>query len=184
MSVLEKDIENAVVQWAIKQGFLAPKVKFTEAGWPDRLFLGHGASIFIEFKRPGEQPDKLQEFRIEQLNKRGIPAYWCDSFADAISILTLAMDSPSVSGEGNKTDVEPGSSRVVSGPWAGEDVNMSRCAENFTGEGFGQASTNYSPVATNVQRLAERDKEVGELQQLDLFDSTRLHEGSNAFGGD
>ena len=93
MSVLEKDIEIPVCNWAKKHGFLTPKVKFAEAGWPDRLFISPiGHTIFIEFKRPPFKPDRLQEYRLAQLRQRGIPAYWVDSIIEGINILKAAVE--------------------------------------------------------------------------------------------
>src|SRR4051812_26232686 len=89
----ETQIENSFVLWAIDKDFLAPKVKFAEKGWPDRLFLSpFGHTIFIEFKRLGGVPDELQEYRINELKRRGIPAFCCDSVFSAIRLLQAALE--------------------------------------------------------------------------------------------
>lgn len=90
---LEVDIEDKVVKWAQKHKFLTPKVKFMEAGYPDRMFVSpQGHTIFIEFKRPGQKPTPIQEHRLNELQKRGIPATWCDSVLEAITILQSALE--------------------------------------------------------------------------------------------
>jgi hypothetical protein len=115
MSVLEREIENVVVSWAKKHGFLTPKVKFAEAGYPDRLFISpKGHTIFIEFKVPGEQPDKLQYYRINELLKRGVPAYWSCDYRDAIGILEAALEPPLLPGESDPPDAEPSGGRLIS----------------------------------------------------------------------
>lgn len=177
MQILEKDIEDVVVQWAKKNGFLAPKVKFVEAGWPDRLFLGHGASIFIEFKRPGERPDKLQEFRIGQLIDHGIPAYWCDNSAEGIEILQAAMDPARLPEEGHPAPAEPKFSGPVLGPWIGEDVDSSSSPKDFTLKELGLTSSHSRPTQANVLNMAGGDSKVGGVQQHDLFRTPRDPEG-------
>lgn len=93
MSVLESVLEGKVVGWATKQGFLALKVKFVEAGYPDRLFISpNGVFVFIEFKRKGRKPDALQAYRIKNLKARNVRAYWSSNFNECISYLTAAME--------------------------------------------------------------------------------------------
>lgn len=178
--MLEKDIEDVVVKWAIKNGFLAPKVKFVEAGWPDRLFLGYGASIFIEFKRPGERPDPLQEYRIAEIRKHGIPAFWCDNTVEAIDLLKAAMDPPRLSKPGYPPDVEPVSCRVIPGPWTGKDEHLPGSIEDIIQQAAHKEGADRGTASPDVQRVAGGNKEVGEFRQLDLFDPSRWIEGSNA----
>lgn len=126
MSVLEKEIEGKVVAWAKKQGFLTPKVKFVEAGYPDRLFISpKGHTIFIEFKVPGGKPDPLQDYRLRTLRARNIPAVWTDSVVEGINILKAALEPASVSREGDTYDAESGGSGVVLRPRFGEDIHSS-----------------------------------------------------------
>jgi hypothetical protein len=85
----EKSIEERVRDWAIARGWLNPKVKFAEAGYPDRIYVGFGVTVWIEFKKPGEkvEPGSLQEYRINELRKRGANVIWTDSFEAAIGYL-------------------------------------------------------------------------------------------------
>lgn len=177
MSLLERTIEDQVCIWARKNKFLALKVKFIEAGWPDRLFLGHGASIFIEFKRPGEVPDKLQEFRLGQLRGCGIPAYWTDNALEGISILRDAMDSARVPEAGHTADVIPIGSGPVLGSRLGEDLYLSGGPKDFTLKELGLTSSHCSTPPPDVQRVAGGDKEVEGFQQHDLFHTPRDPEG-------
>lgn len=181
MQILEKTIENFVVWWAKERGFLTPKVKFSEAGWPDRLFISpQGHTIFIEFKVPGEVPDKLQEYRLEQLRKRGITADWCDNTVAALVILKAALESAPVSGESYTADVVPISSGPAIGSRIGEDFYLSGSPKDLTLQKIGLKDSCHSPTSSNVQGVAGRGQEVGKLQQLDLLDSTLYSEGSNA----
>lgn len=48
-------------------------------GMPDRLVLYRGNVVFIECKRPGEKPRKLQQVRLNEIRDQNVPAFWIDS---------------------------------------------------------------------------------------------------------
>ncbi len=87
----EKAIEDKVVKWANKEGWLA--LKFTphgDVGWPDRIFVSpRGAHCWIEFKAPGKLPTPLQSKRIEQMRSNGAFVKWFNNAADAINWLGM-----------------------------------------------------------------------------------------------
>lgn len=87
--MLEVDVENAAVTWAEARGWLSLKMTPTaQKGWPDRLFVSTcGIHVWIEFKKPGKTPRKLQAYRIKQLRKRAVNAYWTDNLEGAQEIL-------------------------------------------------------------------------------------------------
>src|SRR6267378_1323346 len=117
MHILEREIEGKVVNWARRHGFLTPKVKFVEAGYPDRLFISpYGHTIFIEFKVPGGKPDLIQLHRIKELKDRRIPAFWVDSELGALTILKAALEPTSVPRESDPADVVPIRSGSLSRP--------------------------------------------------------------------
>lgn len=181
MSVLEKSIEDIVVMWARKNGFLAPKVTFAEAGWPDRLFISPlGHTIFIEFKRPGYRPDPLQEYRLEALRRRSIPAYWCDNTVEGINILKAAVEPARLPDTSDKAPVVPIRSGAILGSGTGEDVHRVGCAETFTGKGFGQTDTGCGSITSDVLYVAGGTEQVDGLRGDDTRDSPRESEGSNA----
>ena len=72
---LENDIEQDFVKRLKSSGINCECFKFAPpgiTGYPDRLIvLPFGQVLWIEFKRPGEEPRKLQDHRIERLNKLG-----------------------------------------------------------------------------------------------------------------
>lgn len=161
MSELEKDIENNVVKWAQKHGFLTPKVKFAEDGWPDRLFISpSGHTIFIEFKRRGEVPTKLQEYRISELHRRGIPATWHDTFIGAVTTLKAALEPSSVSAESDQAAPIARIGGPVPRPGTGQDVSVPSGIQNLKGEGIRQKDVDSGPSKTGLQGLAGRDPEV------------------------
>ncbi len=160
--MLERDIENAVVNWAMKRGFLAPKVKFVENGWPDRLFVSpYGHTIFIEFKRPGFKPEPIQHYRILELNKRGIPAYFVDSIAGGIEILQAALDTKEIPEASNSAPVGTGVRRSLSRSGPRQDVDGPRYDQDPVAEKAHEAHTNSGPAEVLLQGLARRDREVG-----------------------
>lgn len=90
MGELEKKIEGRIVDWALAHGWMVEKVKFYNSGWPDRVFISKmGVHCYIEVKRPGEEPETLQDYRMLELIKRGVAAVWVDNSDDGINWLKL-----------------------------------------------------------------------------------------------
>jgi len=84
----ETAIEQDYVDYVEDLGYECLKLNLRgNRGWPDRLTpLDAGRSLFIEFKRPGEDPDGLQWHRIDYLRRRGHAVYVCESSERAIEI--------------------------------------------------------------------------------------------------
>jgi hypothetical protein len=87
--MLESSIERRVKQWADEHGILNAKLTpMGQRAFPDRMFfVDGGAPLIIEFKRPGEEPTKLQLYIIKQLKKRGYDVRWTDNAEQAIKWL-------------------------------------------------------------------------------------------------
>lgn len=159
---LEKHIENKVVEWAKKRGFLTPKVRFVDDGYPDRLFISPaGHTIFLEFKQPGKGPTPLQAYRLNELRRRGVPAYWTDNELEGKSILGAALEPEAVSGESNTDAPGTGGGRVVSGPWTGENEHNPSDVQDPQSEGSGEQDAAGGSSEAGLQGLAGRDPEVG-----------------------
>jgi hypothetical protein len=84
-------IENPVVVRAERAGYFVRK-----AGWvgrrsaPDRVFARKDrGTVWIEFKRPGEMPTKLQAEEHAKMRAAGMEVHVCDSIDDAMRILWL-----------------------------------------------------------------------------------------------
>jgi hypothetical protein len=73
VKLVEADIEIPVVYYAECRGCMVLKLNVTgRKGWPDRLFIARDKRMmFVEFKRPGGKPRRLQEHIIKQLNAAG-----------------------------------------------------------------------------------------------------------------
>lgn len=80
--MLEKEIEQKVVNYAKSKDFLA--FKFTSPSnrsVPDRLFISPtGGIFFIEFKRKGKIPTKLQESTFKMLTERRVTVEVVDDY--------------------------------------------------------------------------------------------------------
>jgi hypothetical protein len=173
----EEQIENAVVLWAEDRGFLTPKVKFAEKGWPDRLFLSpFGHTIFIEFKRLGGEPDPIQAHRLKELTKRGIPAFCCDSVFSALRILQTCLEPSSLPKASNPATVIASIMRPVSRPWAGEDINSTRYPQNPEGQRAFEKDFNSRPTPGNAEDMAGRNQQVGGLSGSHVDYSTWTEE--------
>lgn len=74
--MLEKDIEKKVSEYAKKLGWLGTKLNSESArGWPDRLYVRNGVTVFIEFKRKGGRISALQKKRMYDLKQQNMRAY-------------------------------------------------------------------------------------------------------------
>lgn len=97
MRQLEKQLEAKIVKYAKSKGCLS--YKFTspsQAGVPDRLFVYGGNVLFLEIKRSGKTPTKLQEFHLRKLKQAGVLADWVDNLEDAKICIDalLSIESP------------------------------------------------------------------------------------------
>lgn len=98
---LEKDIERAVGQkitlWAREQGIPLLYLKLSaqgERGWPDRTILwGDAKALFIEFKRPGEEPRKLQKYIHEAIRNLGFEVQVHDDIERAVAAIQAQISA-------------------------------------------------------------------------------------------
>src|SRR5580765_7258037 len=106
--VKESKTEKDVKKWAEEVGILVVKMNLRgRKGWPDRIFiLPNGLVLWVEFKRPGEQPRDLQAYVHRELRKRKQLVYVADHVADTISYIKAHMESPRLPEEGNPNDAD------------------------------------------------------------------------------
>lgn len=85
---LESNVELDVVAWAENHGWLVRKIAYIgRKGCPDRLFIGYGQRIVIEFKRSGGDPDPLQSREHRRWAAVGSPVPVVDNAEDGKAIL-------------------------------------------------------------------------------------------------
>jgi hypothetical protein len=88
MQLLESAIEVKVTQYAEQKGCLALKLNILgRRGWPDRLYLYAGRVLFIEFKRPGEKPRKLQEYIHDRIRRQGFDVALVDNIREGQGVI-------------------------------------------------------------------------------------------------
>ena len=98
---LEKDIEAAVGKalnyWSRTNHIKLSYLKLTipgNRGYPDRLILAEGGKIiFLELKRAGELPRKLQVYTHDWLRSLGFPVLVCDNVEEAVREITCLIGS-------------------------------------------------------------------------------------------
>ena len=67
---------------------------FGSRGWPDTILVFPGGfTLWVEFKRPGKKPRKLQYHRIAQLRAQGALAEWFNDADVCINYLQDCLDS-------------------------------------------------------------------------------------------
>lgn len=90
--MLEKEVEAKIVRYAKDKGVLTYKFSSPQQrGVPDRLFLHGGIALFMEVKRAGKQPTKLQLKHMERIREAGHYACWVDNPHDGkIAVGALA----------------------------------------------------------------------------------------------
>ena len=80
MKQIENDVETYLYNQAKKYDILC--YKFTAPstrGVPDRILIGNGKTIFLELKRPGEKPRKLQFAIHKRMREHGATVFVADT---------------------------------------------------------------------------------------------------------
>lgn len=82
--IRESKVEKQAREYAEATGWWVAKfVSPGKKAVPDRLFIKRGIVVFIEFKRPGEEPTRQQYLRMKEMKKHGAIVRWFDSFEEA-----------------------------------------------------------------------------------------------------
>lgn len=84
----ESEIESDICDFAKIRGWL--EVKFVSPqlrGVMDRFFIRRGRVVFMEVKKPGEEPTMQQMHRIREFRAHGGEVHWVDNLEDARRIL-------------------------------------------------------------------------------------------------
>jgi len=87
---LEKTIVANVMAQGRASGFWVTKFHgnaFTMSGVPDVLLIRNGRAVWLECKRPGEEPTKIQNHRMRELATAGCPVAVVTSAAEAKAFL-------------------------------------------------------------------------------------------------
>lgn len=93
--VTEKQIESRLVRKCVKSGIY--QIKNTGGnGLPDRLLIYSGLHWFVELKRTGKKPTKIQQSVAKRLRKAGSIVMLADSYEDVDLIIEsiLGLKAP------------------------------------------------------------------------------------------
>ena len=81
--MIESSIQTKISEKLKKHGWFVTKLIQTSTnGIPDLMAIKNGEVIFLEIKKPGEEPSPLQEYMIASLNKAGVLAMSADKIED------------------------------------------------------------------------------------------------------
>lgn len=84
----ESQLEAALVRYARAKGILTYKFSSpAHRGVPDRIFIHQGRVLFLELKRPGNVPTKLQEHVMAEMCEAGANCLWTSDLDMAKTIL-------------------------------------------------------------------------------------------------
>jgi len=91
-------------------------------GWPDRLLLWPWRNVlFVEFKRPGEQPRKLQHYVHELIRAIGFEVLVHDNIDAAMAEIKAHVDASTGTASGLKADSGRAWRKAISASGEGED---------------------------------------------------------------
>jgi hypothetical protein len=95
LKALEKDIEKPVVKFARTLGLMVTKMRLLgEAGFPDDvIWLPGGVPLLLEFKRPGEKTDPIQDHIIGRLRRLGYRVEVVDNVMKGKEIIKDAIEA-------------------------------------------------------------------------------------------
>lgn len=75
-----KDVEDPCIEFAHRRGWWHTKVgAATRNAQPDDLFVRAGVYVWVEFKRPGEEPTAQQFKRHRDMRAFGMDVRWTSS---------------------------------------------------------------------------------------------------------
>jgi len=96
MRLLERQVEGPVVAFAKKHRVEVVKLNgMGKRSLPDRMFLYGTRVLFIEFKRPGEEPTEAQWVLHERWRKLGHRVYVVDAKDEGVRLIKLVLLSTS-----------------------------------------------------------------------------------------
>ena len=104
-SAIEKRLGTRLSAWSDERGIKLLYLKLSVPGfrgWPDRLLLWEGRGVlFVELKRPGETPRRLQIYVHRMLHSFGFEVQVHDNEDIAMEEITRYVDSQTGAGEGS-----------------------------------------------------------------------------------
>lgn len=80
----ERSVQQRGDRYAKSLGFEAYKVRVVgQDGFPDKVYMGHGLTIWWEWKKKGKKPEPHQYNRMTELRAAGqVHVGWSDNFEE------------------------------------------------------------------------------------------------------
>jgi Holliday junction resolvase len=78
-SIVQSKIIDQLESWG---WYVVKLIQTNTNGIPDLMAMRNGKVVMIEVKRQGEFPAPLQKFRMNQINEKGILAFWVDNVTE------------------------------------------------------------------------------------------------------
>jgi hypothetical protein len=80
----ESSLESTSTAFAEKRGWFEVKLmRCNKDSMPDRLYHRRGVTMYVEYKREGEMPNRKQLKRHKEIRAHGIPVHVIDDFETA-----------------------------------------------------------------------------------------------------
>jgi len=74
---------HAEIRFCLTYKFSSP----SRRGVPDRIFIHKGNVMFVEFKRLGKKPSRLQQYTIDAMRKMGADVHVIDNIVDGKKLI-------------------------------------------------------------------------------------------------
>jgi hypothetical protein len=155
--MLESQDEQRLVDYCKSEGLICEKVKFTQAGYPDRLIvIPFPVHIWIEFKRPlsNEKPEPIQLYRMHELREATAFCGWTNDSGIAIRAVATILDATRIPKESNPALAVAECRRLIFGPRTGKNLNLSGGNKNIEIERLRIKDAHSSALEAYVQSLA------------------------------
>lgn len=95
--ITERKIEEKVVRLCRQMGLYCRKFSSpSNRGVPDRIIGKNGRILFLELKRPGNEPTALQLREINLIRNCGLRAVWVDNFRDAEIVIRSIFEEDAI----------------------------------------------------------------------------------------
>lgn len=76
----ESRIEKEVTAYAGRRGWFSRGVQYRgRTGCPDRVFIRNGVTVWVEFKRFGEEPTEIQKREHQKFRQAGVTVHVIDN---------------------------------------------------------------------------------------------------------
>lgn len=148
-------------------------------GWPDRLlvFGPNGHHIYIEWKVPGEEPDAMQQEIHRELQALGAEVRWYDNHYIALVEIEAFVRAKTGANPWDEANRPEWWDQIVLKARKGEDVNSPKSLRSPKAIRHGGRTPSARPPASNNDKLAVRDKQVGRLQASFLHNDSWGEDG-------